>query len=427
MTKEKQAIAVVGLGYVGLPLALLAEKKGYKVTGIDLNEEKVGMLNRRQAPFADETIAADLKNSSLTATSGFAAVKSVSIIVICVPTPVFNNHLPDLEPVRRAGENIGKNLVRGQLVILESTVNPGVTETVLLPELERESGLRAGHDFYLAHCPERINPGDKNWRLADIPRVVGSLEPIGLDKALDFYRSILKSKVRPAKSLKEAEATKIVENTFRDINIAFVNELAKSFHKLGIDIVDVLEGAATKPFAFLAHFPGCGIGGHCIPVDPYYLIDHAQKNGFDHKFLKLAREINNSMPAYAVELLSEALNGIGRPIKGTKIGVLGLAYKPDIDDTRESPSFEIVRLLEKMGADLRVYDPFVAGQSNADSLGGLTRGAAAIVLATAHREFVNMDLEELKDAGVKVIIDGRNCLNKEKCEELGLVYRGIGR
>jgi UDP-N-acetyl-D-glucosamine dehydrogenase len=279
---NNRTIVVIGLGYVGLPLALLADRKGYKVIGIDVISEKVELLNRRTVPFADQEIAEQLKNSSLEATTDFSRIKDVSIIIICVPTPIYENNMPNFEPVENACRSIAPFLQKEQLVVLESTVNPGFCENIVLPILEKESGLKCGKDFYLAHCPERINPGDKKWNIENINRVVGGFDETGLQKAIEFYKSIISAEIKPMASLKEAEAVKIVENAFRDINIAFVNELAMSFSRLNIDVVNVINGAATKPFSFMPHYPGCGVGGHCIPVDPYYLIEYAKKNGFKY-------------------------------------------------------------------------------------------------------------------------------------------------
>jgi len=340
---------------------------------------------------------------------------------------VYENHLPNLEPVKKACEHIAKFLQKGQLVILESTVNPGVSESIVLPILEKGSGLQGGVDFYLAHCPERINPGDKKWNVANINRVVGSLEEKGLKMAVDFYRSIISGEVNPMGSLKEAEAVKVVENSFRDINIAFVNELAMSFSRLDIDVVNVINGAATKPFSFMAHFPGCGVGGHCIPVDPYYLIDYAKKNGFNHDFLKLARRINNHMPEFTAEQVKRELSKKGISVQGAKVAVLGLAYKPEIDDYRESPSFKIIKYLQALGARVVSFDPFVIAKSAAKNLGEAVENAQAVVIATAHKAFKELKPEYLVKHGVKVVIDGRNCLQKDKFGAVGIVYKGIGR
>ncbi len=424
--KSEKSVAVVGLGYVGLPLALLADQKGYRVVGIDVNPEKVKKINNRIAPFADEAVGRDLKKASLKATTDFSRVQDVGTIVICVPTPVYENHMPNLEPVESACKAVARFLQRGQLVILESTVNPGVCDEVALPILER-SGLKCGKDFYLAHCPERINPGDARWTVKNIPRVVGSFDEEGLEKAHKFYRGIISGKIRKMGSLREAEAVKIIENSFRDINIAFVNELAMSFAKLGIDVVNVINGAATKPFSFFAHFPGCGVGGHCIPVDPYYLIEYAKDRGFHHDFLSLARRINNRMPEFTVDLLMAELNRKNIAINGRKIAVLGLAYKANIDDCRESPSFDIIKHLKARGARLAIYDPMVPQQSTAKSLEDALEDATAVVVATDHEVFRNLTPEFLVARNVEVVVDGRNCLPKEQFIKAGLAYRGIGR
>lgn len=423
---DSKKLAVVGLGYVGLPLALLADRKGWQVTGIDINQAKVGKINDKIAPFADLKIEAELKTSGLKATAALDAVKDADIITICVPTPVYEDHMPNLEPVISACKGIAPYLHNGQLVILESTVNPGVCEEIIIPILEKNSSLIAGKDFYIAHCPERIDPGNTKWDVETIPRVVGSLEEKGLEKAVAFYRSILKAEVRPMASIKEAEAVKIVENAFRDVNIAFVNELAMSFQRLGIDAVNVIEGAATKPFAFMPHFPGCGVGGHCIPVDPYYLIDYAKKNGFHHEILSLARKINNNMPKYVIDLLTAKLGLIDLKLSLAKIAVLGLAYKSDIDDDRESPAYKIINSLQNLGAEVVTYDPFVKS-STADDLESALSGAQAVIIATAHSEFRGLQPDDFIKAGVKIVIDGRNCLNKEIFIHPDLIYQGVGR
>src|SRR3989344_5104507 len=425
---QNKALAVVGLGYVGLPLVLLAAKKGYKVHGIDIDAQRIEQVKQKISPFKDEIIAEDLKQIAFTATTDFSVIKECDIVVICVPTPVDENHMPDLSPVEGACRASAPYLKKGTLVILESTVNPGVSEGAVLPILEKESGLKAGVDFYLAHCPERINPGDTKWNVENIPRVVGALEPSGLEKAVAFYRSIITGEVKPMGSLKEAEAVKVVENSFRDINIAFVNELARSFSKLGIDVVNVIDGAATKPFAFMPHYPGCGVGGHCIPVDPYYLIDYAKKkNGFSHCFLSLACKTNEDMPKYTVQLVEEELQKLGKLLAGSKVAVLGLSYKADIDDCRESPSFEIVKELERVGAKVNTFDPHVKNRSSSTLLESAVDGVDAVVVATGHKEFRELKPGFFLDRGIRVVVDGRNCLPKAKYLESGVSYRGIGR
>jgi UDP-N-acetyl-D-glucosamine dehydrogenase len=426
MRTKKMQISIIGLGYVGLPLAVLAAQKGYSVNAIDVNEKKVESIKDKKTPFKDEKLEKELKQVELNATTDMSFLKDSDIILVCVPTPVDHLHNPDLGPVRSACGSIKEHLRPGHLVIIESTINPGVCEDVVRPILEQD-GLKAGEDFDIGHCPERINPGDKKWTTGNIPRVVGATSQAGLKKAVAFYESILDATVTPMKSIKAAEATKIIENTFRDINIAYVNELAKSFDKMDIDLVEVIKGASTKPFAFMPHFPGCGIGGHCIPVDPYYLIERAKENGFDHKFLRLAREINNSMPRYTVNRLVKELNRITKPVKGTRIGILGLSYKANVDDTRESPVYEVISRIKELEGKIEIYDPFIPNESTASSLDELLEKSEIIVLATNHDEFVNMDLGKLKKYGIKLVLDGRNCLDKDKIQTMGIHYKGIGR
>lgn len=423
----KETVAVIGLGYVGLPLALRASERGYRVIGFDTSEKKIAMLKEKESPIPDAALIEQVKKFEFTPTTDPATLKEANIILICVPTPVDEMYYPDLTPVREAATMAARNLKKGALVVLESTVNPGVSEEVIQPILEAE-GHTLGSDVYLAHCPERINPGDPKWNVSNIPRVVGATDATGLERSLAFYRSIVDGEIRPMKSIREAEAVKIVENSFRDINIAFVNELARSFDVLGIDTKDVIEGAATKPFAFMPHFPSCGVGGHCIPVDPYYLIERAKQSGFDHRFLKIAREINNSMPLYTVELLQDALNEKKLALNGTKVGVLGLAYKANIDDLRESPALRIIEALKDHKAEVITFDPHVMDRSTEKSLEALLEKVDCLILATDHRVFkesITPDL--LKQHAVEVIIDGKNCLNKQAFLDAGILYKGIGR
>jgi len=423
-----KTVAVIGLGYVGLPLALLADQKGYKVVGMDVNKEKVDLINKRLVPFVDQKLESTIKKSKLTASTDFKALDQADIVVICVPTPVDEHHKPDLKPVISSCEQVAKHLKKGQLIIMESTVNPGVCDDIVTPILEKGSKLKVGKDFYLAHCPERINPGDKKYDVSNIARVVGSNSSAGLEQAVAFYSSIIDAPIKPMQSLKEAEAVKIVENCFRDVNIAFVNELAMSFSRLGIDIKNVIEGASTKPYAFMPHYPGCGVGGHCIAVDPYYLIDYAQStNGFNHRMLSLAREINNGMPKFTVDTLIGALKKQGLDSKKAKVAVLGLAYKADIDDCRESPSYEVIKELKKLKVAVKIFDPYVKKDSTVASLDEALTGVQAVIITTAHKEFKQLSPDYLKNKGVKIVVDGRNCLDKNAFVKAGIAYFGIGR
>jgi UDP-N-acetyl-D-glucosamine dehydrogenase len=419
----KQKVAVIGLGYVGLPLSLLAAKKGYDVTGIDLDAKKVDFINKRKDPIGEEFIARNIKSTTLKASSDFSSVSSADIVIVCVPTPVEHDYQPNLRPLKGAVSSIAKNIKKGALVIIESTINPGVCDEIVIPLIEKESGFKLNADFFVSHCPERINPGDSKWSVENIPRVAGSSDPQGLKKTVSFYESIIEAPIKAMGSIKEAEAVKIVENSFRDINIAFVNELAMSFTKLGINVKNVIDGAATKPFAFMAHYPSVGVGGHCIPVDPYYLIEYAKGYGFDHEFLSLARAINNRMPEFTIEQLIEALNEAGISIKGAKVAVLGLSYKANVADDRESPSYKLIKMLSTKGAKAVAYDPYLPDKSDTESLDEAIENADAVIVATNHREFMKLNVAKLKG---KVFIDGKNAFDKKIFLEGDVIYRGIG-
>jgi nucleotide sugar dehydrogenase len=423
---NENEISVVGLGYVGLPLALLAAKKEFTVNGIDTHAKKVDLINQRKSPFVDDEIQEQLEKYDIQAKTTFDAIPNSRIVIVCVPTPVDEKHHPDLTILKSACRQIGENLIKGQLVIIESTINPGVCENIAIPTLEATSKLKNGEDFFVAHCPERVNPGDEKWNVENIPRVVGSTHQKGLEIAESFYKRLLSAPVMPMATIQEAEAVKIVENSFRDINIAFVNELALSFSKLNINVTNVIRGASTKPFGFMAHYPGCGVGGHCIPVDPYYLIEHAMKRGFHHDLLASARRINNSMPIFTAELALETLSELGIPRSKAKFAILGLSYKPNIGDDRESPSYRIIETIRGKNIKHTIYDPYVPEQSTATNLDEALSGVDVVILATPHDEFKNIEPSRLKQKGVKAIIDGRNCLSPEVYRSAGILYRGIG-
>jgi len=426
MTSIK-SIAVIGLGYVGLPLALLADKKGFKVIGIDTDSKKIQLLADKKSYINDVTDK-EIVESGAIFTGDVSKVTQANAVIVCVPTPVNIEKVPDLEPVKGAVSAVAPYLKNGTLVVIESTINPGVCDDIVIPLLEEKSGKKVDKDIYLAHCPERINPGDPKWNVSNINRVVGANSKLELDMAVELYRSIIDAEIKPMGTIKEAEAVKIVENSFRNINIAFVNELAMSFHKLGINLENVIDGAATKPFAFMLHHPGCGVGGHCIPVDPYYLIEYAHSHGFEHEFLRLAGSINESMPKFTIDLLIEALNEVGLQLKGTKVALLGLSYKANVGDGRESPAHVIRDLLVDAEADLTIYDPYTKQDSTVNSLDEALTGATAIVIATGHNEFKNIDPVLLKKYGTLVIIDGRNILRHQKktFENASIIYNGIG-
>lgn len=335
--------------------------------------------------------------------------------------------MPDLSIVSSAVRSSVKHMKPGSLLVIESTINPGVCDEIVIPLIEKETDYKVGRDIFVAHCPERINPGDHKWTVANINRVLGADSSHGLEIAYEFYSKLIDAKVKRMDSLKEAEAVKIVENSFRDINIAFVNELAMSFRKLGINVNNVIDGAATKPFAFMAHYPGVGVGGHCIPVDPYYLIEYARGNGFEHKFLSLARTINESMPVYSVDLLEqEYILKKGKNLKGTNVAVLGLSYKANVGDDRESPAYTVIKALKARGANVTIYDPFIQKGSGVDTLRQAVENQQILIVATAHKDFE--ELINLQLTGVEALLDGRNMFTSQygTFTDKGILYIGIG-
>ncbi len=396
-----RSVCVIGLGYVGLPLALLSLEKGYTVHGLENNPKKVEKLAQEHPLLLVNHADALL----------------CDVIIIAVPTPVDEKKLPDLSPVRVACEQITEKLTgKGQLIILESTVNPFVSRKYVLPILE-QSGFKEGKDFFLAHCPERIDPGNVQWNVSNIPRVIGALHPEGLKLATEFYRSIISGTVSPLSSIEAAEMTKIYENSLRAVNIAFANEMAIVMQNMKLDAKEIIQSVKTKPFGLDLCFPSCGVGGHCIPVDPFYLIDESLKRGFDPSFLRTAMRVNGYMPAYTVSLLMHAMNETGKSVKGARVGVLGVSYKRNVDDVRESPALDILKRVKSLGAELKVYDPFIPEYSNATA--EEVMGCDAVLLLTDHSEFLDYDYSK-----VPVLIDGKNALEKHK---VGGVYKGIGR
>ncbi len=423
--KIKEKVCVVGVGYVGFPLAVVAAYRGYDVLAYDLDYFKLKRIEKGENIFQEKFLEPMLPQVKIKTTSEAKKIKGRDIYIIAVPTPVDERYYPDLTPVKKASQSVAKNMKKGALVIIESTINPGICENVIVPIFEK-AGLKNGKDFHLAHCPERVNPGDPFWNVTNLPRVIGAMDKIGLSKALKFYRNITSGKILPMRSVREAEAVKIMENSFRDINIAFVNELAQSFDKMDIDIVEVIKGASTKPFAFMPHWPGCGVGGHCIPVDPYYMIEKGKEIDFDHAFLRKARTINNNMPYYTVEILQDALDKIKKSLSGTKIGLLGVSYKANIGDWRESPALKIIQILKNNKVDFEVFDPYVPEHSTVKNIEELLRKSEALILATSHQQFLDIPVEKFKKHKIWVIIDGRNSLDKNKIQKAGIIYKGIG-
>jgi UDP-N-acetyl-D-glucosamine dehydrogenase len=356
---RKAMVGIIGLGYVGLPLARGFSAKGFPVLGFDIDPVKVERLRRGESYIGH--IGADtikqMRGQGFDATADFSRLREADAIIICVPTPLTDAREPDLTYVVNSAKAIAAALRTGQLVILESTTYPRTTRDVMLPILEA-AGLKAGTDFFLAFSPEREDPGNANFSTTTIPKVVGGLDPRSLELASALYRQVIVNVVEVS-TPEVAEACKILENTYRAVNIALVNELKVLYDRMGIDVWEVIDAARTKPFGFQAFYPGPGLGGHCIPIDPFYLTWVARKYGLNTRFIELAGEVNTSMPAYVVSRVADALNDAGRPVKGSKVLLLGMAYKKDVDDPRESPGFELLDLLLKKGAVVSYNDPHI--------------------------------------------------------------------
>ncbi len=358
--QSNMSVGIVGLGYVGLPLAREFYFGGASVLGFDINSASVKMINQGKSPIKhiqSELISCMAQSDRFEATDDMSRLSEPDAILIAVPTPLTENREPDMTYVVATCEAISKNLRKGQLVVLESTTYPGTTRELMCPILER-SGLIAGKDFYLAYSPEREDPGNKDFRTATIPKVVGGMDKASLKKAIEVYEYAIETLV-PVSSCEIAEAAKILENTYRCINIAMVNELKLLFDRMGIDVWEVIGAASTKPFGYNAFYPGPGLGGHCIPIDPFYLTWKARQYGMATRFIELAGEINTDMPQFVVQKTMDALNDKRKSLNGAKVLILGLAYKPDIDDVRESPSLELIELLREKGAKVDYNDPYL--------------------------------------------------------------------
>jgi UDP-N-acetyl-D-glucosamine dehydrogenase len=413
-------IGVVGLGYVGLPLALQFARSGVTVLGLDIDPEKVERLQHGESYIKHiprEEIAAAMASGSFSASVDFKRVSELDAVIVCVPTPLTKNREPDISYILRTGESIAPHLKRGALVVLESTTYPGTTEEDLRAVLEKGSRLRAGTDFHLAFSPEREDPGNPQSRIAEIPKVVGGFTPACLDRAKALYLRAVKT-VIPVSSCRVAEATKLLENIFRSVNIALVNELKVVYGAMGIDIWEVINAAKTKPFGFMPFYPGPGLGGHCIPIDPFYLAWKARQHGEASRFIELAGEINTAMPEYVVKRAGEALQSKGKSLKGAKVLLLGLAYKPDVDDLRESPTFALMDLLKEQGATVAYYDPHIpvirptrehshwAGTRSVEWNQKTIAGFDLALISTAHRDVDYRQLAEWSSC----ILDTRNAM-----------------
>lgn len=354
-------VSVIGLGYVGLPLAVEKAKAGFEVIGIERKRQRVNMVNKAKnyiSDIIDAELEKVVKEGKLRATQSFEAISEVDVICICVPTPLTRNKEPDIQHIEAVTEQFIPHFHKGQLIVLESTTYPGTTEEVILPRLQR-NGLRVGEDFYLAYSPERIDPGNKRYRMNNVPKVVGGVTRRCTHLATALYEQVVKEEIYSVSSPRVAEMEKLLENVFRSVNIALVNEMALLCNRMGIDIWEVVEAAKTKPYGFMPFYPGPGLGGHCIPIDPYYLAWTAKEYDFNTRFIALAGEINDQMPYYVVERMTRILNEHKRCLNGAKILILGITYKKDIGDLRESPALKIIKLLEKEGANIFYHDPYI--------------------------------------------------------------------
>ena len=422
ITNKQVQIGVIGLGYVGLPLVVEFATKGFKAVGFEVDENKAAQLNAGKSYIGDvpsarvhELVAA----KRLSATTDFGQLAECDAIIICVPTPLRKTKEPDVSYILAAADEIQKRLRRGHLIILESTTYPGTTDEVLLPMFE-ETGLKLDQDFLLAFSPERVDPGNPQFLTHNIPKVVGGVTDDSTEVAAHLYSQIVKD-VFAVSSARVAEAAKLLENTFRAVNIGMANEMARLCYALNIDTWEVIRAAATKPFGFMAFYPGPGIGGHCIPLDPHYLSWKARQHGFDSRFISLAEEVNSRMPEHVVQLVSDGLNDDGKPLKGSSVVLLGVAYKKDVDDVRESPALSIVDRLRAKGADVSYHDPFVSEirfddahtQGNGEPLSSIKlsddelKNADCVIIVTDHT-----DVDYQRVCGLApLIVDTRNALN----------------
>tara|TARA_R100000027_G_scaffold61041_3_gene52144 strand:- start:8074 stop:9369 length:1296 start_codon:yes stop_codon:yes gene_type:complete len=421
-------IAIIGLGYVGLPLAIRFASSGCEVLGLDTDPTKIGILEKGDSyirHIASQDIRRLVDDGSFEASTDFSRICEVEAILICVPTPLNKYREPDLSYVLKSGEAIAPHLelsaageegtVRPKLVVLESTTYPGTTDTDLREVLEKGSGLIAGEGFHLAYSPEREDPGRTDHSVRTIPKVMGGLTDGCLERCKELY-SMAVDQVHPVSSCRVAEATKLTENIFRSVNIALVNELKVVYREMGIDVWDVIEAASTKPFGYMPFHPGPGLGGHCIPIDPFYLTWKAREYGQHTRFIELAGEVNTNMPDYVVARVADALNEDGKAVRGSRILMLGLAYKPGVDDDRESPSYALMKRLEDRGAKVSYNDPYVpmirplrnypefAGRESME----ISQGYDLILLSTHHPEYVNYDFSEYSIP----IVDTRSCLKR---------------
>ncbi|MDI6704237.1 MAG: nucleotide sugar dehydrogenase [bacterium] len=427
-------IGILGLGYVGLPLAMVMAKR-FHVVGYRRNKSQVDLLLKGVSYIKDvkDEVLKRYLGKTFFPTTNYKELEACDFLIICVPTPLNGKKEPDLSFIEDSCRTILKVLRRGHVVILESTTYPGTTEELIVPMLE-QSGLKAGVDFGVAFSPERVDPGNTKYTTENTPKVVGGINEEIADIVVKLYESVISAEIFKVKSCKIAEASKILENVFRGANIALINEMALIFEKMGIDTWEVIRAASTKPFGFMPHYPGTGVGGHCIPLDPFYLTYKAKRFGFIPRFIELSGLMNEFMPIHTINLAEEGLKEVDKKISNSTFVVMGLAYKEDIDDTRESPSEKIIEELVNLQGKVKVYDPLARsiktrrGEFHSEkSLEEAIKDTDCAIFVVSHTEFRNLDLRRFKQNGVKVIVDGRNIFEKEDVTSLGMVYKGIGK
>ena len=426
-------VAVLGLGYVGLPLAIAFAEAGFKVLGIDTNEKKVRWVNQGISYIEDipnHRLTPLVEGSLLTATCDFDALDQCDAVSICVPTPLRKTGAPDVSHILSATDAIAKHLHAGMIIVLESTTYPGTTTEIILPRFHhQEGGLEVGKDFFLCFSPERVDPGRQDWTTTNTPKVMGGVTPLCLEVGQLFYESAIETVV-PVSSTEAAELTKLVENTFRAVNIGLANEVLLISHKLGLNAWEVIEAAATKPFGFMKFLPGPGLGGHCIPIDPQYLSWKLRTLGYTARFIELATEINTAMPEYWVHRVQDMLNEEGKPLRGSHILVVGVAYKKDVGDLRESPALDILKLLQSKGAEISYHDPyvptFILDNLEMVSVPDLDRAlgsADCVLIATDHSSY---DWEDLHEQA-RLVVDTRATLHQEQQSILKYLQEEIKR
>lgn len=437
---KKAKVCVVGLGYVGVPLAVASAQAGFTVIGVDVDKEKVSMINKGicyvEDAYSEKHLPELVRTGSITATESLSQGAAPSdIVLVCVPTPLDTKGEPDLSFLKSVAKDLSKSFTGFKLVIVESTSFPGTTTDIFQPLLER-NGKRPQKDFALVYSPERIDYGNAKFGVRNIPKVVGGINKESTQLGAEFYKAILDAPVITVGNPSVAEATKMLENVFRYVNIALVNELAVLHETLGVDFVEAINAAATKPFGFMPHYPGPGVGGHCIPKDPFYLVFKAKQAGFTLRLVSASKAVNKMMPIHTIERLTKALKSGKKNLSNTTVVVWGLAYKGEVRDTRRSPSLELLKLLEKSRSNVRVYDPYVpqvtiggkAYKSSGSERESL-RDADALIIATAHNAFRSADLLKMRQVmrDNPVLYDARNLRTRKECEDAGFTYLATGR